>query len=183
MGGLQIMGNFFRGWRRKAGIVTLVIALLTLSGWLTSFYRQDVLELCPDRSILCATSGYGVVMFSRFTFPTREAALSQSQVRGSPPQPWNIGWSSTPIKSAFDPTKERPLTAPDWSWRCGAFACGTAKITINLKSVIHVDKAYVIIPYWSLVIPVTLLSAWLLLSKFRQSNPKNTPESTPSESK
>ena len=36
-----------------------------------------------------------------------------------------------------------------------------------------------IIPYWSLVIPLTLLSAYLLLSKSRNSTPKKLVETIP----
>lgn len=35
------MGEFFRGWRRKVGCLTLVMACLTMGGWIRSLFRTD----------------------------------------------------------------------------------------------------------------------------------------------
>jgi hypothetical protein len=42
----SIMGDFFHGWRRKAGCVTLVAAMIFMSGWIRSLTRFDVIN-CP----------------------------------------------------------------------------------------------------------------------------------------
>ena len=39
------MGEFFKGWRRKAGVVTLVMALAFLGVWARSFRKVDNLVL------------------------------------------------------------------------------------------------------------------------------------------
>ena len=40
------MGDFFHGWRRKTGCVTLVAALMLLGGWLKSLRSFDEIN-CP----------------------------------------------------------------------------------------------------------------------------------------
>jgi len=35
------MGQFFKGWRRKAGAVTLVVACVFMAGWVRSLYVED----------------------------------------------------------------------------------------------------------------------------------------------
>lgn len=51
-----------------------------------------------------------------------------------------------------------------WMW-CG-FYCGAPDD--------HYSKIIIVVPYWSMVLPLTLLSAWLLFSNPRL--PKNEPE-------
>jgi hypothetical protein len=50
------------------------------------------------------------------------------------------------------------ILALQWMW-CG-FYCGVPDD--------HYSKFMLVVPYWSIVIPLTLLSAWLLLGKPRQ---------------
>jgi len=55
------MGEFFKGWRRKTGIVTLVMALLSGSLWMRS-YRWGEYIACPVARI---DSEEGSISFSR----------------------------------------------------------------------------------------------------------------------
>ena len=38
------MGDFFHGWRRKIGVVTLVMALVFVSGWVRSLCAEDICD-------------------------------------------------------------------------------------------------------------------------------------------
>jgi hypothetical protein len=41
-----MMGEFFKGWRRKIGEMALVIALVFSGGWGLGFYFTDPIEFC-----------------------------------------------------------------------------------------------------------------------------------------
>ena len=92
------MGEFFRGWRRKAGLVTLAMACLLATGWMRSYVAPS-----PP--------------FSSW-FESRDGVL--------------FLWNDILIEGVA------------WSGPRGAL---------------------VFISYWSLVLPLTLLSVWLILSK------------------
>ena len=101
------MGEFFNGWRRKTGCVTLVMACLLTDGWILSASRTDIANF---------------------------RLLGKQHIVSSEEQ--SIQWGA-----------EVPHTI---LW----------------------DVWYV--PYWSVVLPLTLLAAWLLLSKPRKSFAKPT---------
>jgi hypothetical protein len=110
------MSEFFDGWRRKLGTVTLMMACVLMTGWLRGRFGCD-----DNASIFVGESTYvGVVLcpyeilFHKFKqFP----------------------------ESNMAPTRETVL---------------------------------LIVPYWSVVNPLTLLSAYLLLSKPRPANKTKT---------
>jgi hypothetical protein len=106
------MREFFWGWKRKCGVVTLLIACVFAAGWVRSCTVDDVFHLFGLRFV----STLGAIERSTVTF------------RG--------------IGSGF------ALNDVMVFWR---------------------------VPYWSIVIPLTLLSAWLLLSNPRTVNPKSIP--------
>lgn len=43
------MRDFFHGWRRKTGVVTLVMACLLMASWISSRQTASWTMLCPDR--------------------------------------------------------------------------------------------------------------------------------------
>ncbi len=55
------MGDFFRGWRRKAGCVTLVMACLAAGVWVRSFLIVDILHFEIGNRLYCFDSRYGVL--------------------------------------------------------------------------------------------------------------------------
>jgi hypothetical protein len=58
----EIVGNFFKGWRRKIGISTLVIALTFMVGWVRSLSIIDVFNFPTGTytAIAISTAGYSV---------------------------------------------------------------------------------------------------------------------------
>jgi len=55
------MGNFFHGWRRKTGVVTLIMACMFMGGWIRSLSETDVFTLPIGRlplGVLISTGGY-----------------------------------------------------------------------------------------------------------------------------
>ncbi len=117
------MGEFFKGWRRKAGLVTLAMACVLMIGWMRSLAVTDVFSIWINeprqRRLLAIESHYGEIGWQDF---------GSAPLIGNP-----SGWSSY----------ANNLRPPD-------------------------PLAFNTVPYWSLVLPLTLLSAWLILIKPRK---------------
>ena len=63
----------------------------------------------------------------------------------------------------------------DFRWRIGDFGWQDISTGPNNRWV------HFVVPHWSIVIPLTLISLWLLLTKPRRPAPKKIPESTSNE--
>jgi len=116
------MGDFFHGWRRKAGCVTLVMAMIFASGWTRSLSAIDTFRISTiryDTFICFSTSG--------------EIWCKRMPSNYGPPA---IRWYS---EERLDYRIE------------------------SLKSYYGIKPNDSGIPYWSIVVPFILLSAYLLL--------------------
>jgi hypothetical protein len=75
---------------------------------------------------------------------------------------WTPGWGIEPIKSTVHTGDPKVIGEAKWRWVwCGFDFCDSANDS-------DVQSRSRIIPYWSLVLPLTLLSAWLILIKPRK---------------
>jgi len=157
-----IVGNFFKGWRRKVGVAMLAMALILMVGWVRSFSKWDVIELNSwPRRVGIASSFNGDLLFY----------LASVNTRGI------LFWPSISLRPSFI-SKEAFLNSSDvvkivWRWDWAGF---------HLTDRMHGDDSYqmCIVPYWCVVPPLTLLSAWLLLSKPRTSKLKQDGNATAS---
>ena len=147
------MREFFRGWRRKAGCVTLVMATVLWAAWVRSL------------------GGLDVTIFNNAT-----TALAS--------MPNTVGLIIVNDGKSVGTSYfyENPLfyEGTEWSWHFCGFGIGKLKHTVlmahiaNDGTLVHHNIPPVIfaglytIPYWSVVIPLTLLSAYLLLWKPRK---------------
>src|SRR5688572_23003842 len=107
------VGEFLKGWRRKAGCVTLAMALLLAAAWMRSYQYYDLLWLDTTfaRGMVYSSTG-GV----------------------------SVWWH-----------QERRFSVP-----------------YGLQSIkVYKDEHGSQAEYWQIVLPLTLLSAWLLLTKPR----------------
>jgi hypothetical protein len=109
------MLEFFKGWRRKFGVLTLLMACVFAAGWVRSLIVADRINFFGAQML----SWHGEIMRC-------VAVLVRTQI------------GSQTVTSA----QETPI----WT-----------------------------IPYWSIVIPLTLLSAWLLLSNPKRSKSITAP--------
>jgi hypothetical protein len=153
------MREFFRGWRRKAGCVTLVMGLVVWSCWLRSLIASDFFLMNNGTTII--TSGPNYLGLSRS--PAASAAE----------------WTAP---TWFSVENGPPLAqSPDWTWQFCGFCYGyqlkgTAKTTTEHPDgrVVTEEVEYIthehawVIPYWSIAMPLTLLSAALILRKPRK---------------
>ena len=140
------MGEFFRGWRRKIGVMTLLMACVFAAGWVRSGFCGDGFDY---RTALRVLSLDCMVL------------ISVSRVE-------QFYW-----------------TWPDyWSLPFSQFDLDNTDLKLNLAGILFGvtgDSSHdiVAIPYHWIVIPLTLLSAWLLLSKPRKPNQTKPTESFP----
>lgn len=137
------MKEFFHGWRRKVGLVTLVMACLFLCGWFRSFVICDSLgwSMSAPASPIWGVSASGE-LFLVAEIP--------------------VGWGTfKPSRSLWETMPAEPLDrmiASDtkWSFRC--FGFGYARNQFQ----------FIMFPYWSIILSLTFLSAYLILWKPRK---------------
>lgn len=118
------MTEFFRGWKRKVGVVTLLTAFVFLGGW-----------------------GRSQISKTRISWPIGD----------------NIDYAIDMNVDGLSLGKHQPLG-------------------IDLGNLVYsIDFESVLVPYWFVIAPLTLISFWLLLSKPRKSLQKKTTEPAPAE--
>jgi len=155
------MGDFFKGWRRKIGVVTLLMALVAMGGWIRSQFIGD--SMWFDNT-------FGRLHFGLASTQSDILIASSiddgSQLRSSFPK------FATTEADGFQENLDRQF---EWHWRVLGFGHGES--IRGLRS----PRGFQIwaIPYWSIVIPLTLLTAYLLLAKPRPNKPKKTIEPVP----
>ncbi len=130
------MREFFHGWRRKAGCVTLVLALVFMGAWLRSYIVEDRLAFTTGDFRHAISSFQGRVGWDRWL--------------DSPPSV-GVAWSSE-WRNLNMPIRARPT---HFKARPGSIL---GKLQFESRAV----------PYWPFAIPLTLLSAYLILWKPRK---------------
>jgi hypothetical protein len=149
------MGNFFHGWRRKGGVLTLVVVLALVSGWVRSFRIQDTVRLFsyrPTEEIFLSSNGCLMWM--------RDGSRNQWIIEPGPENGIFEIWH------AIDDTSEMEYYDfyINYRWRFGGFAVGDPRDPGATSYGIWM------LPYWSLVLPLTMISAYLLIVKPRKPN-------------
>jgi len=166
------MGEFFKGWRRKTGCITLAVACAFMAGWVRSQITVDCLILHTNeqtRDFL--TSSHSGLSWERDRETLTDATMYWE---GSD---WFVFWSipgKPEIEGGFFQTgtiKRR------FEW-CG-FCIG--ELIYDDRQDSRIELSLYEVPYWSIVIPLILLSAYLLLSKPRVAKPKKMSEPIPAE--
>ena len=162
------MGDFFKGWRRKTGIVALVMACVFMTGWVRTYSVTDDIHVPLGKTTsFCASSYRSNLIFQVFSqaIVFRRSSISS---RVNTIYPWNDETRTALDMSGFgggaidkdpdDPTRECEM------WSCPVKLCGCA---VFLRSTLASGRGIlgIFIPYWSIVIPLTLLSAFLLITK------------------
>ena len=135
------MGTFFKGWRRKAGCVTLVLATFTMGAWIRS------IRLCDD------------VEFS--------IGIQQHEIRSFHPQ-YNIRSFNGEFYFLWWLSR-----FPRQSWECIDSANEFAIESCLLDATYTVERGDGwTVAYGNIAIPLTLLSACLILWTPRNREPQ-----------
>ena len=159
------MRDYFKPLRRKLGVVTLIIACVFLTGWVRSQSSYDELKFVdrfptPERielhfAISC-DSVFGIIISSFKSQIT--AATSKSNL---------FDYRNEPGTKSVD--NRFGQMGVEWMNQSFGFRFGEADVggneTLGIQPIGEI-KIW-LIPYLSIVIPLTLLSAYLLLSKPR----------------
>ena len=158
------MHAFFNGWRRTTGCVALVMALAVMAAWLRSYVVYDWVTFWLQESGQSALSQCGCVVWQNRCRPN-----PSNHFRGI-----EIGWESTdadrPALGIETHLDNYLILAPtdstsEWSW--SGFYFGATSDANGLQ------RTW-IISHSLLLLPLTLLSAYLILWKPRP-KPKGKP--------
>ena len=144
-----MMSNYFKPLRRKVGVVTLGLACLLVAGWARNYsVRESINFPIGDSSALQFHSGdHCMSLVAMWTsIPDKEMA-SVRFYRHDDKDGVRLHVGEVMLASGPSPFR------PKWF----RFGLGNRLTTLMTYS----------LPYWSMVVPLTLLSACLLLSKPR----------------
>jgi hypothetical protein len=123
------MREFFKGWKRKIGVLMLAFPCIFMAGWVRSY--NDQTDRCRLLGGILESTNGGIERWEHHNWQEIRREISDES---------------------------------------GA--------VVDVVNEIHVDLSLVWrIPYWSIVIPLTALCAWLFLSKPRPAtNPPTEPD-------
>jgi hypothetical protein len=144
------MRDFFRGWKRKFGVLTLLLACALMAGWVRSLAATDLIQ--GQRSNQAKYS---------FTSSSGSLAWRWANLNLSPGEARYPKWIVEPRNTWFY------LSDDSVTWHLRGLGFGIGIRTQEDGSY----STFKVIPYWAIVVPLTLLSAWLMLSKPRLAKP------------
>lgn len=148
------MREFFKGWRRKVGCVTLVMACAVFVVWMRSDSIEDRVSFASGMSVHDFLSRSGTIQWHT---STRSGTI-----------PWHTGtsgWSTKALTVSDNQVYQRDpeFFKTNWSREClGIIACETRSKFSGLTARVWIA------PYWMAALPPTLLSAFLFLWKPRK---------------
>ena len=144
------MREYFRGWKRKMGVMTLVPACVLAVAWFRSLTDYDM-AIVPlwGTYATCIESLNGVILCDLALFDESPKLALRTN---------NLAVLLADIKVV-----SRELEAAGFD---------SLEYNESMSSVLKPSG----VPYWSIILPLTLLSAWLLLSKPRKPAAVNSDE-------
>jgi hypothetical protein len=147
------MGEFFKGCRRKTGVLTLVMAAVLLGGWIQSFLVVDELAFWIAGRLHDVIAVNGTIYW---------CGRDQSQLKG-------FNYQLFPRAPLID------INGDD-------FGARRVKAITAVSQYKGQNGILWIFSYWFAITPLTLISLWLLLSKPRKPNQKNLNQPIPDKS-
>ena len=156
--------EFFPDWRRKAGSILLVVPALFTCGLIRSCNTEDSVAVYSDDSIIGITSSVNGLTWSRYIpYDTFDLRLRSG------------GWSYD-RNASFDPTVDIFQTYDvAWRWQYCGFDFGEGSNACYAERFVRWT-----VPYWSIIIPLTFLSACMILWPSRLKAAERTQHSTTS---
>lgn len=158
------MREVFKTRRKTLGIVSLLLALSFLLGWIRSPQNQDAFQFAFGSSLM--------------TFASNQNGLwcVRSQLPGDVYQPTRLeaASGSFSLPGRRKPFSDDPfahLSGWDWttSWRVDSCGFHFAEYRKNNR-LTGVSLSFWIIPHWVIIWPLTMTSAYLLCCNSRRRN-------------
>ena len=147
------MREFFKGWRRKAGCVLLAMACALMGAWFRSSRRVDWIELQSPISNCVFVSGGG-----RFLF-----LFGRESINGISTSPESVRLKVTPTQG-----RSRNRISVEWD----SYGASAVHVWPGSAPVQQLDSSApderTMLHYLVAVLPLTLLSAYLILWKPRK---------------
>ena len=165
------MGEFFHGWKRRIGGVTLLMALVLTLGWIRSFAIRDVVALPRTDTEEVFSSSYQSLSWLSYRFRSPESPVFLVRHDGTDTTKWFTPQMRLGSHLIWDDAEIR------WRWRW----CGFGEGEVQAIATDGNKNTFRVIPYWSIATPLALISAFLLLTKPRKTTQKKSPESTNAE--
>jgi len=143
------MDKSLRGWKPNAGYVTLVVVFILIGGWMRSLISTDIMQFSSgNHAFDDVTSVDQVLVWGRNRTVEPQSVVTRPE------------WRSFEGAS-FDVFLDRLDRECSWRW------CGFGVGELKKDSSKPLSLSFWSVPYWSIVLPLTLLSAYLLVSKPR----------------
>lgn len=161
------MKEFLHGWRRKVGCISLVMACVLSGLWLRSRIFYDSFYTNGNTSSFQIVSVDGKLAFSLITLWYHRRPIINWETGHGHESDIGFDYDDEGQRSAYDPT-------------IGDSSIGLGKKQISYRMVFlgfqvsdhrdyHGTRMKVcMIPYWSIVLPLTLFSAYMILWKPRK---------------
>ena len=153
------MSELFNTWRRRFGLALLVMTMPLATCWVRSFGFCDGAEIFIGIRVDHFHSSRGTIQWSRSNRQTSDIRLLAHSQRGTD---YNHPGNGSTIDFK-------------WRWTWMGFDLGA---TTEYESWSPSYLEFWVIPYWSFVIPLTLLAAYLLLTKPQLVNPADSKPGT-----
>lgn len=159
------MWSHFKPLRTKFGVVTLVLSCLFLAGWVRGRWFVDRIQFwSDDRTQYCY-----------FSCPIGLGSQRIEITEG--PKSRRVGIRSLSMDYFLVEHIESFFVfklKDEFQWEWAGFRSGEYKSYTVPPAPAHVEEIQIwIVPYWSIVMPLTLLSAWLVLSRPRTCRPNS----------
>ena len=158
------MDQFFHSWRRKTGLTLLVVALLLAGAWCNSLTETQSIRIYLFGKLHSFQSHLGTLGW--VAGPADSFHCNQKAV--------HVSYRT----AGFGPTTEFAVL-PDLFWECRwkndffVFEKGChmmkPKKYLDSKS-LSIRFEWWRVPYWAVIVPLTLISAHLLCIKSRRTN-------------
>ena len=153
------MWEYFPGWRRKFGLLSLFLAIICLSVWMRSHFAVDRFILNSNLRLIFVSGGG--------SFCVINAHSGRATVNGNK----SIIAYFTPAAYLWRPS-DKSSRKLDFVW----YSDPVPRVELYMVSRTGTEKQIKMIPYWPVVLSPTLLSAFLLLTKPRKSKQDKTSE-------
>lgn len=150
------MQDFIRGWRRKLGLTTLVLAFAFLALWMRSYGKPKLFKIPTGPLTSHWLVSFGPDLWWARVVPLGKILEAPADSAGEMFDEYTESQIEYLIAKEWE--KEPEI---EWKWKLLGF--GVGHFQREPSQFFRLELTLWALPYWSLVIPLTLLSACLII--------------------